>query len=202
MERLGEHHQLNEDEVAWEDASAVADSESESMCSDPEDGKMGKSRSVVADSDVESVEASADVGSSACTAVAAVASPALSEAAATNLSDSEAMITHFQQAIKILREVGAATAMQQLENEVRKERKRQRMAAMEDPAVAGALLQLKANQATMERRRRLAVEDANRREKELAKLRKESQQAQELLKKKNGNLRSWLRKVSWRRSML
>ena len=141
------------------------------MGSDPEDGKMGKSRSAVADSDVESVQTSADVSKSACSA-GAVASPALSEAAATNLSDSEAMIRSYQQAIGMLRECGAVTAVQQLENEVRKEMRRQRMAAMEDPAVAGALLELKANQASIERRWILAVEDANRREKELATLRK------------------------------
>ena len=82
FERLGEHHQLDADDSACEDSPADEDAQSESMASDSDDGKMSKSRSAVADSDVESVEASANVGNSAGTAVA-VDSFALSDAAAS-----------------------------------------------------------------------------------------------------------------------
>ena len=157
------------------------------MASDSDDGKMGKSRSAVADSDVESVETSADVGNSAGTAVA-VDTPAMSEAAASMLSDSQHMLRCLQHAMDSLRDCGAVTVMQQLSNEIRREERRQRMAAAEDAAVAVALRQLKANQASIERRRRLAVEDANRREKEMAKVRKDYQQTQELLRKRKQDI--------------
>ena len=183
FERLGEHHQLDANDPAWEDSPADEDAQSESMASDSDDGKMSKSRSAVADSDVESVETSADVGNSVGTAVA-VDSPALSEAAASSLSDSEHMLRCLHHAIDSLRDCGAVTVIQHLDNEIRREERRQRMAAMEDSAVAAALRQLKANQAAIERRRRLAVDDANRREKELAKVRKDYQQTQELWRKR------------------
>ena len=183
LEMLGEHRQLDEDDVAWEDASADEDSQSESMASDSEDGKKGKTRSAVADSDVENVETSADNAVAVDTAVA-VDRPALSEAAASGLGESEYLVRSLQQAAEIVREAGCVQVVQQIENEVRKEERRQRIAAAEDPAVAGALRQLKANQASMERQRRLAVDDANRREKELAKVRKDYQQTQELLRKR------------------
>ena len=75
---------------------------------------MGKSRSAVADSDVQGVETPADVGNSAGTAVA-VDSPALSEAAASSLADSEYMIRSLHQAIELLRGCGAVTAMRHME---------------------------------------------------------------------------------------
>ena len=177
LKLLGEHHQLDDDDVAWEDASADEDSQSESMASDSEDGKKGKTRSAVADSDVENVETFADNA-------VAVDRPALSEAAASGLGESEYLVRSLQQAAEVLREAGCVQVVQQIENEVRKEERRQRIAAAEDPAVAGALRQLKANQASMERQRRLAVDDANRREKELAKLRQQHQQTQEALRKR------------------
>ena len=53
------------------------------------------------------------------------------------------------------------TAVQQLDNEMRKELRRQRVAATEQPAVADALLEVKQARQSAEVERKLAVRDAN-----------------------------------------
>ena len=70
------------------------------------------------------------------------------------------------------------TAVQQLDNEMRKELRRQRVAATENPAAAEALLELKKARQSADVENRLSVRDANKREKELTMLRKETKQAQ------------------------
>ena len=80
--------------------------------------------------------------------------------------------------------------MQNLQNEMHKELRRQRNAAKENPAVADALLELKVARATEERRERAAVLAKNRKEKELSKLRKESLSAKEQLNKRKKELMS------------
>ena len=71
----------------------------------------------------------------------------------------------YKQAIDGLKACGAMTAVQQLDNEMRKELRRQRVAATEQPAVADALLEVKQARQSAEVEHRLAVRDANKREK-------------------------------------
>ena len=72
------------------------------------------------------------------------------------------------------------TVVQQLDNEMRKELRRQRVAATEQPAVADALLKLKQARQSAEVEHRLAVRDANKRGTELTMLKR----ANELLRKR------------------
>ena len=85
-----------------------------------------------------------------------------------------------KQAIDGLKACGAMTAVQHLDNEMRKELRRQRVAATEQPAVADALLQLKQARQSAEVEHRLAVRDANKWEKALTMLKR----AHELLRKR------------------
>ena len=120
----------------------------------------------------------------------AIAKPSLSEAAAEQLSDSQALVAAFEQAMDVLKTYGAVTAVQQLENETRKELRRQRMQATDNPAVADALMDLKTARARAEREQMLAVRDANKKQQELARLRKQSAEAAEMLQKRKKELLS------------
>jgi len=99
-------------------------------------------------------------------------------------------VAAYQQAIDVLKSVGAVTAMQQLHQEKHKELRRQRVAAKESPAVAAALAELKEAKAFEDRQQRLVIQDANRREKAFERLRQESKEAQALLSKKRKELLS------------
>ena len=114
----------------------------------------------------------------------------MSVAAAEQLGDSQNLVEAYKQAMEALKACGAMTAVQQLDNEMRKELRRQRVAATENPAVAEALLELKKARQSAEVENRLAVRDVNKREKELTMLRKETKQANELLSKRKQELLS------------
>ena len=67
----------------------------------------------------------------------------------------------YKQAIDGLKACGAMTVVQQLDNEMRKELRRHRVAATEQPAVADALLELTQSRQSADVERRLAVRNAN-----------------------------------------
>ena len=128
---------MDEGEKPYEDdQAAVADSDTESNWSEwNEPAAAG----------TESTHDGAVAGSSGKqeeTTAVAVARP-LSAAAAEQLGDSQILVATYRQAIEGLTACGAMTAVQQLDNEMRKELRRQRVAATENPAVAEALLELK-----------------------------------------------------------
>ena len=100
----------------------------------------------------------------------AVAVPTVSVEQAERLQGSDIAIAGLQQAIQVLKDCGAVSAVQPLEFELKKELKRQRLAAQEDTAVAAALVELKAAKDAAERERALAVKSANQEEQTLAKL--------------------------------
>ena len=88
----------------------------------------------------------------------------LSAAAAEQLGDSQNLVAAYKQAMEALKACGAMTAVQQLDNEMRKELRRQRVAATEHPAVAEALLELNKARQSADVENRLVVRDANKRE--------------------------------------
>ena len=137
-----------------DDQAAVADSDTESNWSEwNEPAAAG----------TESTNDDAVAGSSGKqeeTTAVAVARP-LSAAAAEQLGDSQNLVAAYKQAMEALKACGAMTAVQQLDNEVRKELRRQRVAATGNPAVAEALLELKKARQSAEVENRLAVRNAN-----------------------------------------
>ena len=114
----------------------------------------------------------------------------MSAAAAEQLGESQNLVAAYKQAIDGLKACGAMTAVQQVDNEMRKELRRQRVAATEQPAVAAALLHFKQARQAAEVENRLVVRDANKREKELTMLRKETERANGLLRKRKQDLLS------------
>ena len=111
-------------------------------------------------------------------------------AIAEHLEKSETLLSAFRQAMDVLNECGAVTAVHHLKNEERKELRRQRLAAKEKPAVAGALAQIKVARAAEERRERLMVQDMNKRQRELQKTKLATEEAEAKLSKKKKDLMS------------
>ena len=184
LEALEDHHQLDEGEQPYEDdEAAVAESDTESNCSEWNEPAATGTESTKDDA------VAGSCGKQEGTTAVAVARP-LSAAAAEQLGESQILVAAYKQAMEALKACGAMTAVQQLDNEMRKELRRQRVAATENPAVAEALVELKAARQSAEVEKRLAVRDANKREKELTMLRKETKQANELLRKRKQELLS------------
>ena len=181
----GDNYQLDEGAQPFEDEdqSAVVVSDDESDCVDWDEPAVAGSEAK------QEGENDSSCGSPENTAVA-VRSSHLSAAVAEQLNDSQKLVATYKDAIEVLRTYGAVTAVQNLENEMHKELRRQRNAAKEDPAVADALLELKVARATEERRERAAVLDKNRNEKDLSKLRADSHRVKEQVNKRKKELMS------------
>ena len=188
LELVGDHQHLDEGEVPYAEEAAVADEDNMSDWEECPDEEMEVGGDKAEGSDAPGVADASAVADDAL-AVPEVARKKLplQAEAAEGLDDSEALVAAYQQAIDVLKQVGAVTAMQQLHNEKHKELRRQRVAAKENPAVAVALAELKEARAKEERETRLAIRKANRQEQELKRLRQESQAAQALVSKKKRN---------------
>ena len=199
LQAIGEHHFLDEGDTPFEtEEYACGASEADSAVAESE-------RDVAEDVAEETDEAS---GEEEPDAVAAgelgmacdddvpdaseveVVRPALSPAHAERLENSQALVAAYKQAIDVLTQYGAMPMVGVLELEVKKEQRRQRIAANEAPAVAAALADLEAAKAADERRHRLAIQDVNRRAKENAELQKAADEAKALLKKRKRELLS------------
>ena len=100
------------------------------------------------------------VADAAAVAAAAEADElSLSEAQADRHNQSQRLIESYKEAGRILKECGALPSVIHIQNEIRKELRRQRAAASEHPAVADALLrQRDAEQSDVRKRRRLVAE--------------------------------------------
>ena len=185
LELMGDHNQLEDDEQPYvdeEDAVAASDSDS---------GMSEWNEPAVAGTHDTETGRTADSGKRDMqSAAVAVSGTPLSAAAAEQLNASQHLVGAYKQAIEALKICGAMSAVQQLENELHKELRRQRVSATENPAVADALLEMKAARDSAELDERLAVRDANKKQKELSQLRKETKQANELLRKRKQELLS------------
>ena len=180
----GEDWELVDGECPYEDAeeeaaSEVADAGSDAGSINGDDG--GAEPELHAEASQNEVADDADAAMS-CEL------PTVPDAAADAMRDSNVALEGFHEAIEILKRCGAVKAVHHLEAEVRKELKRQRLNAQQDPAVAGALAELKAAKAADERRRIMTVIEANRNEKKLARIRKEKMEADAKLKLKQKEL--------------
>ena len=136
---MGDDHQLDEGEKPYADeGDALADSDSDSGMSE------WNAPAVAGTYDTENGNAAASGGqdthtpSTLCGALVS----ALSAAAAEQLNASQILVAAGKQAIEALRTCGAVTAVQQLDNEMRRGRRRQILSATENPALAGALLEM------------------------------------------------------------
>ena len=115
---------------------------------------------------------------------AADVGPILNGAQSAELEGSMQYLEVFEAARKQLMDVGAAHAAGQLELEIRKEQHRMREVSREDPDVLIGLSRARDARAAGERKRRLAIEDANRQVMNRQKLRREIKDAEAALQKK------------------
>ena len=102
LQCIGEHHQLDSADEPWQDEAAVAESETEN--------ESAVAESDDANAEAEEANSSAVAADSGSTAVAVARQP-LSEAAAEQLRESEALMARYRQAQEIMRECGAMAAV-------------------------------------------------------------------------------------------
>ena len=108
----------------------------------------------------------------------------LSSTQAEHLHASQALIDALQQSIDALRQHGAIQSIVHLENEVRKERRRQRNVCGGDAAVAAAMQRLRDKESLEGIRQRRAAAELNSQRKNMTDLKKEAAEANQLFKKR------------------
>ena len=137
-----------------------------------------------------------DVGAAVAAPSAALALPAESSGAvavlapeqAEEIDHSQAMVAAFKTAMASLREVGAMGSAVVLQNEIRKEERRQRHMRQQDPAVAGAFIRLTNAQEAEERRKLKVLRQDDLRRASVTRLRQEAEAARALLKKRKAEV--------------
>ena len=100
------------------------------------------------------------------------------------LAESQTLISVLETAMASLKEVGAQGSVAQLQNEIRKEKRRVRASSREDQDVLRALAQQRDQEIASERQRRLMLQDDKKRAMTAAKLNEEAKVAEALLKKR------------------
>ena len=101
---------------------------------------------------------------------------------------SQALIDSFQHAIEELKSFGAMSAVQGLENELRKEKKRQRDICHDHPAVADAMLRRRDQERVRELQQQRAAAELNSKRVSAASFQKQIADAKELLKKRKAQV--------------
>ena len=189
LEALADNHHLDENEKPYvedhEDA-AVADS-SECAEDEFEVEDDAEAESAVADG-AEAESAVADGAAHLGAEQQTDESPNLTPAAADRLQESQALVAAYDSAIEVLMSSGAVNAAIHIQDEKRRELKRQRVAATNDSAVAEVLLAISSSRAAEERRERLALQTLNQREAELARMRKAVAETSDVLRKRKQDL--------------
>ena len=161
LRKIGELDKLEPGECGYlseeEEAAVAAEDASESnMASEDEGGDIEEAAAAVA-----ADEAAAVAPVEAIVAANAEASSGMSAAEADLVQESTALIDTYRQAIEELKKHGAVHAMNQLENEIRKERRRQRGLCSESPAVAAALQRQRDYEEQQLRKQRRLAADLN-----------------------------------------
>ena len=105
-------------------------------------------------------------------------------ASAEMLTKSQQLIATYESAIISLKDAGAMRSVVNLENEIKKEKRRMRAFSREDPEVLLALAQRRDHEEAQERQRQQTIAVANARTLTAAKLRQEIKDNQEILKKR------------------
>ena len=114
----------------------------------------------------------------------AVCEVALSAAQAEHVAHSSQLIATYESAIESLKACGAMKSVINLQNDIVKERRRMRLMGKEDPDVLLALSRKADEEDAKERKRRLAVADANAQTLNAAKLKRSIKDANEVLKRR------------------
>ena len=188
LRKIGELDKLEPGECGYlseeEEAAVAAEDASESnMASEDEGGDIEEAAAAVA-----ADEAAAVAPVEAIVAANAEASSGMSAAEADLVQESTALIDTYRQAIEELKKHGAVHAMNQLENEIRKERRRQRGLCSESPAVAAALQRQRDYEEQQLRKQRRLAADLNAKKRAAATVKQQIKDANALLNKRKKEL--------------
>ena len=113
---------------------------------------------------------------------------AIDEADAETLAHSSHLVATLESAMASLKACGAMNSVVNLENEIRKERRRMRAMSNEDPEVLLALARQRDEEEARDRERRHLVDQANARTLSAARLRKQIKDANEVLRKRKHDI--------------
>ena len=188
LEALADNHHLDENEKPYvEDHEDAAVAES-SECAEDEFAVEDDAEAESAVADGAEAESAVADGAAHLGAEQTDESPNLTPAAADRLQESQALVAAYDSAIEVLMSSGAVNAAIHIQDEKRRELKRQRVAATNDSAVAEVLLAISSSRAAEERRERLALQTLNQREAELARMRKAVAETSDVLRKRKQDL--------------
>ena len=190
LEKMSDDTWVPEGEAVFEDD----DAKSSSGSSDDEGEEIAAADAAdviaVADAaDEAEAEGPPDAPSSSAAAegpgsTAAEMLVATDPATAEKLTKSQQLIATYESAIISLKDAGAMRSVVNLENEIKKEKRRMRAFSREDPEVLLALAQRRDHEEAQERQRQQTIAVANARTLTAAKLRQEIKDNQEILKKR------------------
>ena len=107
---------------------------------------------------------------------------------AERLAASQNLISTYQHAIESLKAVGAQAAVANLDNEIRKEKRKMRAISRDDPEVMIALARQRDAQDARAREQRWRVEEENKRTLTASKMNKQIKDANELLRKRKQDI--------------
>ena len=188
LEALADNHHLDENEKPYvEDHEDAAVAES-SECAEDESAVADDAEAESAVADGAEAESAVADGAAHLGAEQTDESPNLTPAAADRLQASQALVAAYDSAIEVLMSSGAVNAAIHIQDERRRELKRQRVEAKNDSAVAEVLLAISSSRAAEERRERLALQTLNQREAELARMRKAVAETSDVLRKRKQDL--------------
>ena len=188
LEALADNQHLDDDEKPYDEDhedAAVADS---SECAEDESAVADDAEAESAVADGAEAESAVADGAAHLGAEQTDESPNLTPAAADRLQASQALVAAYDSAIEVLMSSGAVNAAIHIQDERRRELKRQRVEAKNDSAVAEVLLAISSSRAAEERRERLALQTLNQREAELARMRKAVAETSDVLRKRKQDL--------------
>ena len=189
IDKLGEDFFMGDDDKGYlseDDEAAVAAEDAEERDEHASDEETFEKTAQEGD-DVPAADSTSSHVDTLAVPTAAGAR-ALTSSEAEMLHKSQALIDSYQQAIKELKSFGAMSAAQSLENELRKEKKRQRAICNDHPAVADAMLRRRDQERVQELQEQRAAAELNAKRVSAASLQKQVADAKELLKKRKAQV--------------
>lgn len=182
LERIGEHAWVEEGDTPWQDEEEDKDDESD-VNETAEDSGLS-SQEEEPPGPVAAVAEAEDV----CLLSPAEKTLPLTAEQAEDQQRSQSLIHALTQSLETLREVGAVACVANLENEIRKERRRVRALASEEPAVAAALAKRRDEEQLSHLQRQREVAIMNRKREAACAVQKELMAASDLLRKRKAEM--------------
>ena len=181
LERMGDHDWLEEGDTPWL-------SEEEKECDSSEHESSQDTDEETAGVTVQEQSATAEESAVDATARCSESALALTAEQAEEHHGSQTLINALMQSVEACRAVGSMSSVVHLENEIRKERRRERNLATESPAVAAALARRRDEERLQKIEQERAASQMNRLQESAVAAKRELEQTQELLRKRKAEV--------------